>query len=35
VHDAQRDNEFDRATVRIIVEAVAALDASLDVLQRR
>ena len=35
VHDAQRDHEFDRATVRIIVEAVAALDASLDVLQRR
>lgn len=35
VHDAQRDHEFDRATVRIIVESVAALDASLDVLQRR
>lgn len=35
VHDAQRDHEFDLATVRIIVEAVAALDASLDVLQRR
>lgn len=35
VHDAQRDHEFDRATVRIIVEAVAALDSSLDVLQRR
>ena len=35
VHDAQRDHEFDRATVRTVVEAVAALDASLDVLQRR
>ncbi len=35
VHDAQRDHEFDRATVRVVVESVAALDAALDVLQRR
>ena len=35
VHDAQRDHEFDRATVRVIVESIAALDAALDSLQRR
>lgn len=35
VHDSQRDHEFDRATVRLIVESVAALDAALDVLQGR
>lgn len=35
VHDAQRDHEFDRATVRIVVEAVVALDAALDVMQNR
>lgn len=35
VHDAQRDHEFDRATVRAVVESVGALDAALDVLQRR
>ena len=35
VHDSQRDHEFDRATVRVVVESVAALDAVLDVLQRR
>lgn len=35
VHDAQRDHEFDRATVRVIVESIAALDAALDALQRR
>jgi energy-coupling factor transporter ATP-binding protein EcfA2 len=34
-HDAQRDNEFDRATVRRIVEAATALDAGLTELQRR
>lgn len=35
VHDSQRDHEFDRAVVRVVVESVAALDAALDVLQRR
>lgn len=35
VHDSQRDHEFDRATVRTIVESVAILDAALDVLQKR
>ena len=33
-HDAQRDNEFDRATVRRIVEATTALDAGLAQLQQ-
>lgn len=35
VHDSQRDHEFDRATVRIIVESVAALDEALAVLLNR
>jgi energy-coupling factor transporter ATP-binding protein EcfA2 len=35
VHDAQRDHEFDRATVRTIVEAITALDGALEVLQNR
>lgn len=35
VHDSQRDHEFDRSTVRVVVEAIAALDDALDVLQRR
>lgn len=35
VHDAQRDHEFDRATVRNIVESVSALDDALGVLQNR
>lgn len=35
VHDARRDHEFDRATVRVIVESITALDAALDALQRR
>ncbi|MBW5867545.1 MULTISPECIES: AAA family ATPase [Yersinia] len=35
VHDAQRDHEFDRATVRTVVESVVALDSALDVLQNR
>ena len=35
VHDAQRDHEFDRAAVTVVVESVAALDAALDVMQRR
>ncbi|AZU17724.1 MULTISPECIES: AAA family ATPase [Gammaproteobacteria] len=35
VHDAQRDHEFDRATVRTVVESVSALDAALDVMQNR
>jgi len=33
VHDSQRDHEFDRATVRVVVESIAALDDALDVLQ--
>jgi energy-coupling factor transporter ATP-binding protein EcfA2 len=33
-HDAQRDGEFDRATVRTIVEAVVSLDQGLAELQR-
>lgn len=32
-HDSQRDNEFDRATVRRIVEAATSLDAGLSQLQ--
>lgn len=35
VHDAQRDHEFDRATVRVIVESVTALDEMLDRLLQR
>ncbi|WP_241123557.1 ATP-binding protein [Achromobacter xylosoxidans] len=35
VHDSQRDHEFDRAIVTVVVESVAALDAALDVLQNR
>jgi energy-coupling factor transporter ATP-binding protein EcfA2 len=35
VHDSQRGHEFDRAAVRTVVEAVVALDAALDVMQRR
>lgn len=35
VHDSQRDHEFDRATVRVVVESISALDFALDVLQRR
>lgn len=35
VHDAQRDHEFDRATVRTIVESITALDGALEALQRR
>ncbi len=34
-HDSQRDHEFDRATVRRIVESVMALDDALEVLQNR
>lgn len=33
-HDAQRDNEFDRAAVRRIVDAVTVLDAGLSQLQQ-
>lgn len=33
-HDAQRDNEFDRATVRVIVDAATALDAGIVELQQ-
>ncbi|MEW2897579.1 hypothetical protein AB1A85_21865, partial [Stenotrophomonas maltophilia] len=35
VHDSQRDHEFDRSLVRVIVESITALDAALDVLQNR
>lgn len=35
VHDAQRDHEFDRASVRRIVESVVELDAALDTMQGR
>ncbi|CAB3803845.1 hypothetical protein LMG28688_05851 [Paraburkholderia caffeinitolerans] len=35
VHDAQRDHEFDRATVRTVVESVTALDAAIAVLLNR
>lgn len=35
VHDAQRDNEFDRATVRTIVESITSLDGALEALQNR
>ncbi len=34
-HDAERDNEFDRATVRRIVGAITALDTGLVQLQQR
>lgn len=33
VHDSQRDHEFDRATVRTVVDAVTALDDALEALQ--
>jgi energy-coupling factor transporter ATP-binding protein EcfA2 len=35
VHDSQRDHEFDRATVRVIVESVTALDEALALLLNR
>lgn len=35
VHDAQRDHEFDRTTVGVVVESITALDAALDALQGR
>lgn len=35
VHDSQRDHEFDRATVRVIVESVTALDEALEQLRNR
>lgn len=35
VHDSQRNHEFDRATVRTIVESVTALDAALEALTNR
>lgn len=35
VHDSQRDHEFERATVRTIVESITKLDIALDVLQKR
>lgn len=35
VHDSQRDHEFDRATVRTIIESVTMLDNSLEALLSR
>lgn len=35
VHDAQRDHEFDGATVRTVVESVTALDAAIALLLNR
>ncbi|MGQ7245120.1 AAA family ATPase [Salinicola sp. V024] len=35
VHDSQRDHEFDRATVRTIVESVRELDTALETLIKR
>ncbi len=35
VHDSQRDHEFDRATVRIIVESVVSLDAAISSMRSR
>lgn len=35
VHDAQRDHEYDRATVRAIVDSITTLDRALEVLQNR
>jgi len=35
VHDAQRDHEFDRATVRTIVESITELDTALETLTNR
>ena len=35
VHDSQRDHEFERATVRRIIESVTALDEALEVLHNR
>ncbi len=35
VHDSERDHEFDRATVQIVVDSVVALDAALGRMQNR
>jgi len=35
VHDSQRDHEFDRATVRIIVESVVSLDAAISAMRNQ
>ena len=35
VHDSQRDHEFDRATVRIIVESIVSLDAAIIAMRKR
>lgn len=35
VHDSQRDHEFDRVTVRVIVESMTALDEALALLLNR
>lgn len=35
VHDSQRDHEFDRATVRVIVESVISLDAAISAMRKR
>ena len=35
VHDSQRDHEFDRSTVRTIIESIVSLDTALDRMQNR
>ncbi|HHT3849592.1 ABC transporter ATP-binding protein [Klebsiella michiganensis] len=35
VHDSQRDHEFDRATIRIIVESIVSLDAAISIMRNR
>jgi energy-coupling factor transporter ATP-binding protein EcfA2 len=35
VHDSQRDHEFDRATVRIIVESIVSLDAAISTMRNQ
>lgn len=35
VHDSERDHEFDRTTVQVVVEAVSALDEALERLRNR
>lgn len=35
VHDSQRDHEFDRATVRTIVESIVSLDAALSAMRNQ
>ena len=35
VHDSERDHEFDRTTVQVVVVAVSALDEALERLRNR